>query len=244
MNVVVVGATSAIAEAAARRWAARGAALYLVARRESLLAADAQDLRVRGARMVAFERMDVRDVDAHGAMLARAESAMGSIDCVLVAHGTLPDQAASVSDPKLAVSEIETNGVCTIALLLRCVSMFEARGSGLVAVITSVAGDRGRASNFIYGASKAMVATALAGLRHRLNGSGVSVVDIRPGFVDTPMTASFAKGPLWATADQVGADIVAAIDRRATVVYTPWFWRWVMLAVRLLPESIFVRTKL
>src|SRR3954471_1648793 len=103
MNIVVVGATSAIAEATARRWAAHGHALYLVARRESLLEADAQDLRLRGARLVAFERMDVRDTAAHDAMLARAQSALGSIDCVLVAHGTLPDQAASLADPALAV---------------------------------------------------------------------------------------------------------------------------------------------
>ena len=244
MNVLVVGATSAIAEAAARIWAARGAALYLAARRETLLASSAQDLRLRGARHVAFERFDILDTASHEGMLERAEAALGPLDCVLVAHGTLPDQAAAVADPELAVSEIELNGVSTVALALRVSSRFEARGAGTIAVITSVAGVRGRASNFVYGSSKALVSTFLAGLRHHLHSRRVAVVDIRPGFVDTPMTAAFAKGALWASPARVAADIVRAIDRRAGVVYTPWFWRWIMLVIRHVPEFIFVRTRL
>jgi short-subunit dehydrogenase len=244
LNVLVVGATSAIAEAVARRWAARGDALYLAARRESLLAADAEDLRVRGARAVAFERFDVLEADAHAALIERAEAALGTLDCVFIAHGTLPDQEAAVADPEAAVHEIELNGVSTVALVLRAAATFEARGSGTVAVITSVAGVRGRASNFVYGAAKALVSTLLEGLRHRLHAKGVAVVDIRPGFVDTPMTADFPKGALWASADRVARDIVAAVDRRAGIVYAPWFWRWIMLVIRHIPEPLFVRTKL
>jgi decaprenylphospho-beta-D-erythro-pentofuranosid-2-ulose 2-reductase len=244
MNVVVVGATSAIAEAAARLWAARGDSLYLAARRETLLASSAQDLRVRGARQVAFERFDMLDADSHEGLLARAEAALGPIDCLLIAHGTLPDQAAAQADPELAVREIELNGVSTVALALRAANRFEARNAGTIAVITSVAGVRGRASNFIYGSAKALVSTFLAGLRHRLHAKGVDVIDIRPGFVETPMTAAFTKGPLWASPARVAADIVAAVDRRASIVYTPWFWRWIMLIIRHIPEAIFVRTKL
>ena len=244
MNVLVVGSTSAIAQAAARAWAARGDALYLAARRESLLAADAEDLRVRGARLVAFQRFDVLDMQAHEALIENAEAALGPLDCVLIAHGTLPDQAAAAADPALAVREIEVNGVSTVALVLRAAARFESRGTGAIAVITSVAGVRGRASNFVYGSAKALVSTALAGLRHRLHGKGVAIVDIRPGFVDTPMTAAFRKGALWASPAKVAADIVAAVDRRAGVVYTPWFWRWIMLVIRHIPEPIFVRTKL
>jgi short-subunit dehydrogenase len=245
VNVLVVGATSAIAEAAARIWAARGDALYLAARRESLLASSADDLRLRGAKQVAFERFDMLDADAHDGLLDRAEAALGPLDCVLVAHGTLPDQAAAVADAELAVREIELNGVSTVALVLRAANRFEARNAGVIAVITSVAGVRGRASNFVYGSAKALVSTFLAGLRHRMHGKGVAIVDIRPGFVDTPMTAAFPKGgPLWASPAKVAADIVAAVDRRAGVVYTPWFWRWIMLVIRHIPEAIFVRTKL
>ena len=244
MNVLVVGATSAIAEAVARQWAARGDALYLAARRESLLAAGADDLRVRGARAVAFERFDILDADAHGALLERAQAALGPIDCVFIAHGTLPDQEACVADAEAAVREIELNGVSTVALVLRAAAIFEARGSGTIAVVSSVAGMRGRASNFVYGSAKALVSTLLEGLRHRLHGKGVAVIDIRPGFVDTPMTAAFPKGALWASPARVARDIVAAVDRGAAIVYTPWFWRWIMLVIRHIPEPIFVRTKL
>ncbi len=244
MNILVVGATSAIAEATARIWAARGDNLYLAARRDTLLAANAADLRLRGAKTVAVEHFDILERGSHEAMLSRAESAIGPLDCVLVAHGTLPDQAACLADPELAVREIEVNAVSTAAFVLRVASRFEARSAGVIAVITSVAGVRGRASNFVYGSAKALVSTLLAGLRHRLHAKGVAVVDIRPGFVDTPMTASFPKGALWASPDRVAKDIVAAVDRRASVVYTPWFWRGIMLVIRHIPESIFVRTKL
>lgn len=244
MNILVVGATSAIAEATARVWAARGERLYLAARRETLLAADVEDLRLRGAATVGSERFDILDRASHEAMIERAEAAIGPLDCVFVAHGTLPDQAACAADPELAVHEIEVNGLATVALVLRVAARLEARGRGTIAVITSVAGVRGRASNFVYGSAKALVSTLLAGLRHSLHGRGVKVVDIRPGFVDTPMTAAFAKGALWAAPERVAKDIVAAIDRGAGVVYTPWFWRWIMLVIRHVPEFVFNRTKL
>lgn len=244
MNVLVVGATSAIAEAAARRWAARGDSLYLAARRETLLAAMADDLRVRGAKQVAFERFDASVHAEHDALFSRAEAALGALDCVLVAHGTLPDQEAALADPELAMREIESNGTSAVSLVLYAARRFEARKSGTIAVITSVAGVRGRASNFVYGSAKALVSTLLEGLRHRLHGKGVAVIDIRPGFVDTPMTAAFRKGALWASPDRVARDIVSAVDRRASVVYTPWFWRWILLAIRHVPESVFVRTRL
>lgn len=244
MNVLVVGATSAIAEATARLWAARGDALYLAARRENLLAAGADDLRLRGARAVAFERFDVLEAKSHEHLITRAEAAIGPLDCVFVAHGTLADQAACLAHPEAAVREIEVNGVSTVALVLRAASHFEVRGAGAIAVVTSVAGMRGRQSNFVYGSAKALVSTLLEGLRHRLHPRGVAVVDIRPGFVDTPMTVAFRKGALWVSPERVARDIVAAVDRRAGVVYTPWFWRWIMLVIRHLPEFVLFRTKL
>lgn len=244
MNVLVVGATSAIAQATARLWAARGASLYLAARRESLLAACADDLRVRGARAVAVEAFDATDRAAHADLVSRAEAAIGALDCVFIAHGTLPDQEAAVADPELALREIDVNGVSAASLVLRAARVFEARGAGTIVVITSVAAVRGRASNFVYGAAKSLVSTLLEGLRHRMHGKGVAVVEIRPGFVDTPMTAAFPKSAMWATPAQVANDIVRAVDRGAGIVYTPWFWRWIMLVIRHVPESIFVKTKL
>jgi decaprenylphospho-beta-D-erythro-pentofuranosid-2-ulose 2-reductase len=244
VNALVIGATSAIAEATARLWAARGDGLYLAARRESLLAASAEDLRVRGARAVAVERFDVLDRATHAGLLERARAALGDIDVVLVAHGTLPDQAACDADPALALAEIELNGLATTSLALHAAAMLEARGGGTLAVITSVAGVRGRASNYVYGSAKAQVSALLSGLRQRLAGKGIAVVDIRPGFVDTPMTEAFSKGALWAQPASVARDIVRAVDRGTAVAYTPWFWRWIMLVIRHIPQFVFNRIKL
>ena len=244
MNVLVVGATSAIAQATARVWAARGASFYLAGRRDTLLVACADDLRVRGARAVAVERFDATDRDAQAGLIDRAEAAIGALDCVFIAHGTLPDQEAAVADPDLALREIELNGVSAAALALRAARLFEPRGTGTIVAITSVAAVRGRASNFVYGAAKSLVSTLLEGLRHRMHGKGVAVVEIRPGFVDTPMTAAFTKSAIWATPAQVAKDIVRAVDRGAGIVYTPWFWRWIMLVIRHVPEPIFVKTRL
>src|SRR5687768_13360174 len=161
MNIVIVGATSAIAEATARIWASRGDGLYLAARRESLLSACAQDLRLRGARIASFERFDVTDHASHEGMLRRAREALGSVDCVFIAHGTLPDQAACDADPELAVHEMTLNGLSTAALIIRVAANLEAQRSGVIAVITSVAAVRGRATNYVYGSAKALVSTLL-----------------------------------------------------------------------------------
>jgi short-subunit dehydrogenase len=243
MRVVIVGATSAIAESVARLWAARGDALYLLARREAFLETIAADLRLRGASRVGFERFDILDAAAHAGALERAEAALGGVDCVLIAHGSLPDQAACDADPDLAMREMELNGVRAAGFALRCAAILERQGRGTLVAITSVAGVRGRASNCVYGSAKALLSTLLSGLRQRLARAGVAVVDIRPGFVDTPMTAAFPKGPLWATPGGVAPAIVSAIDRGTAVAYVPWFWRWIMLAIRHVPDFLFRRMK-
>jgi short-subunit dehydrogenase len=239
-----VGAGSAIAEATARVFAERGDAVFLVARKTDVLAAIASDLRVRGAGIVEFETMDACDLSAHEPMLARAEQALGGLDTVLIAYGTLSDQKACEQSVDLTLDELHTNGVSVAALLTRIATRFEARRTGAIAVISSVAGDRGRQSNYVYGSAKALVTAFVSGLRQRLYKSGVTVITIKPGFVDTPMTASFRKGLLWAKPAQVAAGIVRAIDRSAAVVYLPNFWRPIMLIIRSIPESVFVRLKL
>ncbi|HXC65533.1 MAG TPA: SDR family NAD(P)-dependent oxidoreductase, partial [bacterium] len=121
---------------------------------------------------------------------------------------------------------------------------FEAQGRGCLAVISSVAGDRGRQSNYVYGTAKATVTAFLSGLRNRLFRSGVQVLTIKPGMVDTPMTAALKKGPLFASADTVAAGIVRAVDKRRDVVYVPGYWRLVMGVIKALPEGVFKRLKL
>lgn len=243
-NVLIIGATSAIAGACARRWALRGDRLFLVGRDSEKLAAQAADLRVRGAEAEVFV-MDANDLAAHPAMLIAAVAWLGSIDIALVAHGTLPDQRACEADPLLAVQELATNGGSVMALLTLLATRVELQRAGALAVITSVAGDRGRPSNYVYGSAKAAVSVFCEGLRARLFRSGVTVTDIRPGFVATPMTQGLAlPARLVAMPDAVARRIVAGIDRGADVVYAPAFWWGIMWIIRHIPRAVFKRLSL
>ena len=243
-RVLIIGATSAIAEATARIFAERGAALHLLARNPERLAAVAKDLKLRGAAEVTQGLFEGGDIDAQEPALEAAYESLGLPDIVLIAYGDLPDQKACEADAGRALEALTLNGTSVIALLTRLAGPMEERGEGTLAVISSVAGDRGRQSNAYYGAAKGMVSIFLSGLRNRLHDKGVQVITIKPGFVDTPMTAAFDKGPLWASPDSIAKGIVKAIDKRKDVVYLPWFWRWIMLVIRLIPEPLFKRMKL
>lgn len=243
-RILIIGATSAIAESVARLYAARGASLYLLARGRDRGEAIARDLVVRGAEATRSDVLEASDFTAHAAALDAAWSAFGGFDVILIAHGTLPDQSRCDADADYALHEFAVNGTSTIALATRIVQKLNAQGSGTLALISSVAGDRGRASNYLYGAAKAAVSTYASGLRQRLNGRGINVLTIKPGFVDTPMTAAFKKGALWAKPDQIARGIVRAIDKRRSVVYLPWFWWGIMAVIRGIPESVFRRIKL
>jgi len=243
-KILIVGATSAIAEATARRWAARGAALFLVGRKAAQLNTLAEDLRIRGAASVGCFTMDACDTSAHAAMLEAVEKALGGLDVALIAHGSLPDQKACEASVELTLKEIDTNALSVIALATRLAEIFEKQGSGTLAVISSVAGDRGRQSNYVYGAAKGMVTLFMQGLRNRLAKKGVQVLTIKPGFVDTPMTVNFPKGALWAKPDAIARGIVRAIDRRADEVYLPGFWRAIMFIIRHIPERVFKKLSL
>jgi short-subunit dehydrogenase len=243
-KILIIGATSAIAEATARRFAQRGDSLYLLARNGERLDALLADLKLRGAAATAGARFDANDHERHAAVIEQAVAAMGGLDAVLIAHGTLPDQQACQADAALALREIGTNALSVIGLLTHVANRFEAQRAGVIAVIGSVAGDRGRQSNYVYGSAKGMLAIFLQGLRNRLQKSGVHVLTIKPGFVDTPMTAAFPKGPLWATPEQVAQAIVKAMDQRRNVLYTPFFWWGIMAIIRAVPEAIFKKLSL
>lgn len=244
-RLLIIGATSAIATAVARRYAARAARIGLIGRRADALEALAADLRVRGAAEVDTWVLDANDVARHAACLGAAWRRFDGIDHVLVAHGVLPDQAECQASVAAALASFDTNARSVLALLTDLANRFEQQGSGAIGVISSPAGDRGRASNYVYGAAKAAVTNLASGLRHRLARKGVRVLTILPGFVDTPMTAAFPKGgPLWAAPEKVAADIDRALARGFGAVYTPWFWRWIMLLIKHVPERLFVKTKL
>ena len=243
-KILIIGATSAIAEATARLWAGRQAALFLVGRRTPRLEAMAADLRLRGASAVHHLSLDVCDTAAHAPMLDAARAALGGLDVALIAHGSLPDQKACEASVALTLREIDTNALSVIALSTLLAERFVAQGQGALAVISSVAGDRGRQSNYVYGAAKGMVSIFLQGLRNRLAKQGVQVLTIKPGFVDTPMTAAFAKGALWAQPEQIARGIVRALDKKCDEVYLPGFWRLIMLLICHIPERLFKKLSL
>ncbi|MFN9677831.1 MAG: SDR family oxidoreductase [bacterium] len=243
-RLLVIGATSAIATGVARRYAARKARIGLIGRRADALDSLAADLRVRGAAEVETWVLDANDIARHADCLDAAWHRFDGFDHVLVAHGVLPDQTECERSVQAALASFDTNARSVLALLLLLAARLESQGSGSLAVISSPAGDRGRQSNYVYGAAKASVSVLAAGLRHRLAARGVRVLTILPGFVDTPMTSGSRKGPLWASAEKVAADIERAIDGGFGVVYTPWFWRWIMLLIRHVPERVFIRTRL
>lgn len=243
-KILIIGATSAIAEAAARIWAAQGHGLYLLGRNEERLATLAADLHIRGATMARYGVLDVNQFDRHAAAIEAAATALDGLDTVLIAHGTLGDQQACERDFAATLCELNTNAISVISLLTLLANRFEAQRHGTLAVISSVAGDRGRQSNYVYGTAKGALTIFLQGLRNRLHGAGVAVLTIKPGFVDTPMTAHIKQGPLWAKPEAVAAAIVTAIDKQRDVLYTPWFWLGIMTVIRLVPERIFKKLKL
>jgi decaprenylphospho-beta-D-erythro-pentofuranosid-2-ulose 2-reductase len=240
-RILIVGATSAIAEATAREFAARGDALFLAARNAHALQTVAEDLKVRGAATVATAVFDASRLDTLQSLADTATQSLGGLDQALIAHGTLSDQAACENSVELLHQEFTVNALSVMALAQTLGHRFAAQGHGVIAVISSVAGDRGRKSNYVYGAAKSSVTAFLSGLGQQLYSRGVRVVTIKPGFVDTPMTAAFKKGALWASPSRVARDIRRAMDSGTPVIYTPWFWRIIMLIVRSVPEGIFRR---
>jgi decaprenylphospho-beta-D-erythro-pentofuranosid-2-ulose 2-reductase len=242
-RVAIFGATSGIAVALTRRFAASGAHIALIGRDGEAIAATAADLKVRGAGETVEIATDFAALDQLPQIAEAAWQAFGGLDIAVIAYGTLPDQAKLDAEPQTAATVLGLNFVSPSILAGHLANRFEAQRAGTLALITSVAGDRGRKSNYVYGAAKGGLQVLAEGLRHRLYPAGVQVLDIRPGFVATRMTEHLAQGgPLWATADRVAGDIERAIGRRRAVLYTPWFWRGILAVVRALPRPLFHRT--
>jgi short-subunit dehydrogenase len=243
-KIVIIGATSGIASETARCFALDGAELFITGRNEEKVSRLANDLRCRGARSVRTALFRAEDAAAHEKLIHDAVEVLGEIDSVLIAYGELPNQRECEQAWEKSEHSLTVNFLSPIALLTAAANYFEKRGRGNITVISSVAGDRGRQSNYIYGCAKGGLTTFLQGLRNRLYHHGVSVTTIKPGFVDTPMTAEIPKGPLFASAASVGKRIHKAMKRGECVVYTPCYWRFIMLVIQHIPETIFKRLKL
>ena len=240
-KILVIGATSAIAESCARIWAARGDELYLVARNKERLQVIAADLLVRGAKYTYIYYADLNDINNHATILDEAYSALKNIDIVLIAHGTLSNQKSCEQNVMETIFEIKTNALSAVSFLTLIANLFEKNKDGTIAIISSVAGDRGRASNYVYGSAKAMITSFTSGLRQRLNKSNVAVVNIKPGFVDTPMTEEFNKNLLWVKPETAAAKIVPAIDKKKSEIYVPAFWWVIMTIIKLIPTPLYKR---
>ena len=242
-SVCVVGATSAVAQAAIRLWAQRECALTLIARNSSELERIAADARVRGSPSVTTLLGDASD----GAFIRESLGSMPAPRVALIAYGSLSDSSRADSDVTYLARELHANFL-SAALWAQGLAermATENAAGGTVAVISSVAGDRGRGSNHVYGAAKSGLTAFCSGLRARMAARRVHVVTVKPGFIDSPMTAHITKkGALWATPDAVARGILNAIDKKRDVVYLPGFWRLIMLIISHIPEGIFKRLKL
>lgn len=240
-RIVILGAASAIAEATARLWATQGARFVLVARDGTRLDEIAADLKTRGAAQVNTTTIDCSTANAARELATMVET-LGGLDIMLLAYGSLGDQKRLEADPEAARDLIQTNFSSAVAWCLAASAVLERQRCGVLLVIGSVAGDRGRRSNFIYGACKGGLARLVEGIAHRLAPIGARAVIVKPGFVDTPMTAAFEKkGLLWAKPEAVAQVIVKAAEGGGPVVYAPPFWRWIMLVIRHFPVPIFNR---
>ena len=243
-KILVLGATSGIAEATCRIWAAQGASLFLVARNPDKLAVVAADLKTRGATYVDTAVADLDDTSTHAALLTHAINSLGGMDVAYLAHGILGDQAAAEKDFEVAAQILHTNFVSVVSLLTWLANYCVQRHSGVLAVISSVAGDRGRKSNYLYGSSKAGLTAFLDGLRNRVDREGVTVLNIKPGPVKTAMTVGMKNSEKFADVDKVAKTIVAAIDAKKDVLYVPFQWAPIMFVVRHIPERIFKKLNL
>ena len=240
-RIVVFGATSAICHELLKLYAVQHSSFFLVARNESKLSAVADDLEVRGGRMAGSASYDFNDWENHEAAVDKASSCLSEIDVVIVAHGSLPDQT-ECEGSSAAVKACMDDNFTSAALIIQCSAQLLAQqGRGTLAVLSSVAGDRGRKSNYVYGAAKAGIDALLQGLRGRFSGTDVNIVNIKPGMVVSPMTADMEHGALWATPADIAPKIYRAIDRGRAISYVPGYWRLIMLVIRMLPTGILAR---
>ncbi len=248
-TAVIFGATSAVGQALSKIHAENGGSLILVGRNADRLETTAADLRTRGAPQVDCLVSDLDDFDAHEDLMQQISKKSSDIAKYYFFYGTLPDQDACEASWEVSHKALTTNFLSAASLLTLIANKVEqeakALGNRSIVVVTSVAGDRGRQSNYVYGAAKGGLTLFLQGMRNRLYKSGCSVTTVKPGFIDTPMTSDIEKGgPLWATPEKVAGDIYKAAQKGKNEIYTPNFWMLIMLIIKNIPETIFKRLSL
>lgn len=244
-TIVIFGATSAVGQMLARIHAESGDSMILVARNLDRLDSVASDLRTRGAPSVECLCSDFDNTQEHSELLENIEKKCTDIAKYYFFYGSLPEQKECEASWDSTHNALMTNFLSVVSLLTLIANKVEKEAGrrGLI-VVSSVAGDRGRQSNYIYGTAKGALTIFLQGLRNRLYRSNCSVTTIKPGFIDTPMTRDFKKGVLWAKPEKVAQDIYKAARKRKDEVYTPGFWKLIMFIIKSIPETIFKRLSL
>ncbi|MDP2166809.1 MAG: SDR family oxidoreductase [Thermodesulfovibrionales bacterium] len=241
-RVIVFGAKSDMAREIARGLAMRGYDLYLAARGHEEIEPDVSDLSIRYGVKVSALEFDLLDYEGHKAFYEGLDEKPSGAVCAV---GYLGEQKKAEKDFNEAKRIMDTNYTGCVSILNIIAGDFEAKGEGFIIGISSVAGDRGRQSNYVYGSAKAGFTVYLSGLRNRLFKSGVHVMTVKPGFVHTKMTEGMNLPPaLTAEPHEVARDVLRALKKKKDVVYTRWFWRYIMLAIRHIPEAVFKRLKL
>ncbi|MEC9004201.1 MAG: SDR family oxidoreductase [Planctomycetota bacterium] len=246
-RILLIGASSAIAQELARKLCQRGCHLILAGRQEEELESIATDLRIRYQGTVHIVTLDALDFPEHASFVQRCLGLFDQpLDGAVVCYGSMHDQQEAQVDWELARQMIDTNYTSVVSLMNLLAEHFAERGSGFLAAISSVAGDRGRQSNYLYGSTKAALSAYLQGLRNRLYHAGVHVLTIKPGIVDTPMTDGIVNPDSFmvSSPSRVSQDISRALQRQTNVLYTPWKWRWIMCIIRSIPEQLFKRLKM
>ncbi len=243
-KVIIFGATSDIAKFVAIEFAKNGDELILTGRNIEKLISIKNDILSRYNTRIELFETNIIDFDKHQSYFQQATSILNGLDVVLFAYGSLPEQESIKNSPEKIINEFNINATSVFSLSTLFAEYFENKKSGTIAVISSVAGDRGRASNYIYGTAKGAVSIFYQGLRNRLSKSNVNVVTIKPGFVDTKMTSHLKKNFLFANPASVGEKIYDAISAGKDVVYVPSFWSLIMWVIKHIPESIFKKLNL
>jgi decaprenylphospho-beta-D-erythro-pentofuranosid-2-ulose 2-reductase len=243
-NVMIIGATSGIARSCAYQFAANGSNLVLAGRNIQELEKIAGDIRIRFNVNIIVKKFEAFDYDTHEVFFQSASEDIGSLDGIIVAHGYLGDQQEAQSNWGEAQKIIETNYTSAVSIFNMAANYFEQKQSGFICGISSVAGDRGRQSNYMYGSAKGGLSVYLQGLRNRLSKSNVHVLTVKPGFVDTKMTYGQEGMFLVAQPEDVAFQLYKALRGKRNIAYLPWFWKYIMFVIKSVPEPIFKRMKL
>ncbi len=238
-HIIILGATSGISQAVAKKLIAEDVCFHLVARNEEKLNIVAADLVSRGCNSVKSYLLDFNNMSRHAEVVKQISSNAEVIDTLFVCFGIMHSQQDCENDVSKTIEQLNSNYTSAVSLLVLFSQAMAKQNSGNIAVVTSVAGDRGRKSNFIYGSAKAGLGIFLEGLRYKLYEQGINVLTIKPGFVDSPMTVDIKKGALWATTEQVAKHIVKGIEKNKSVIYVPPFWFLIMVIIKLIPAFIF-----